>query len=79
MAKFFARVTDNRNYPNTLSEFEFDAPNMAAAIKFALHNKGYKRPVKIYEKNEKIFSALLSNKKFSETFVAIYSMEGEWK
>lgn len=77
MKKFLARVTDNRNFPNTLSEFEFHAPDMAAAIKFALHNEGYKRVAKIYEKSEIIYSALLSNKKFAETFIDIYSMEEE--
>ena len=77
MKKFHARVTDNCNYLNTLSEFEFRAPDMAAAIKFALHNEGYKRPAKIYEKGENFYSALLSNKKFAETFIDIYFMEGE--
>lgn len=77
MKKFLARVTDNRNFPNTLSEFEFHAPDMAAAIKFALHNEGYKRVAKIYEKTSSVYSALLSNKKFAETFIDIYSMEEE--
>lgn len=75
MKKFLTRVTDNRNFPNTLSAFEFHAPDMATAIKFALHNEGYKRPAKIYEKNEKNFSALLSNKRFDETFIDIYDIE----
>lgn len=77
MKKFLARVTDNRNFPNTLSEFEFRAPDMATAIKFALHNEGYKRVAKIYEKTSSVYSALLSNKKFAETFIDIYSMEEE--
>ena len=77
MKKFLARVTDNRNYPNTLSEFEFHAPDMADAVKFALHNEGYKRVAKIYEKSENFFSALLSNKKGSETFIDVYGMEEE--
>lgn len=77
MKKFLARVTDNRNFPNTLSEFEIHAPDMAAAIKIALLNEGYKRSAKIYEKNEKNFSALLSNKRFDETFIDIYDMEEE--
>lgn len=74
MKKFLARVTDNRNYPNTLSEFEFQAPDMAAAIKIALHNEGYKRPAKIYEKTGSVYSALLSNQKFAETFIDIHDM-----
>lgn len=77
MKNFLARVTDNRNYPNTLSEFEFRAPDMAAAIKFALHNEGYKRVAKIYEKDETSFEALLSNKRFKDTFIDIYDMEVE--
>ena len=79
MKNFLARVTNNRDYPDTLSEFEFRAPDMAAAVKFALHNEGYKRPAKIYETNENFFSALLSNKKFAETFIDIYDMEYDGK
>lgn len=77
MAKFLIRLTDIRNYPNTLNEFEFRAPDMTAAIKFALHNEGCKRPAKIYAKGEIIYSALLSNKKFAEKFIDIYYMEEE--
>lgn len=75
MKLFLARVTDNRTYPNTLSEFEFRAPDMADAIKIALHNEGYKRPAKIYEKTGSVYSALLSNKRFDEIFIDIYDIE----
>lgn len=77
MKKFLVRVTDNRKFPNALSEFGFRAPDMAAAIKFALHNEGYKRPAKIYAKTSSVYSALLSNKKFAEKFVDIYDVEEE--
>ena len=75
MKKFLARVTDNRKFSNTISEFGFLAPDMATAIKIALHNEGYKRVAKIYKKTTSVYSALLSNKKFAEKFIDTFSVD----
>ena len=75
MKKYTVAVTDNRNYPNTIWETSIYAPNMAEAIKQAKHECCVKRVVKIYEKSENFYSALLSNRRFRERFLEIYLCE----
>lgn len=68
MKKFFVTVTNGKNYPDLAADWSVNATTMEEAIKLAKRNLGRKRVAKIYEKTDKEFHALLSNKKFnSET------------